>query len=227
MPNSFYGFIENDRIILDEKETNHIKIVNKSINDIITIITGDSYIYKSRILDIKKKQTITIIEDKRFVKQFDKPLIDLYIGMSKWDRIKFLIEKAVEMKINNIFIYKADKSNQNYKSIDKFKKVLIESCKQNINPYIPNLNFINFKNIPSYNSLILDFDSNSNLKQKLEEFKQRISLIIGPDMGFSSKEKEYFSNNNYNIVSLGNSIMRFETSAIYIMSIINYENNRL
>ncbi len=42
-----------------------------------------------------------------------------------------------------------------------------------------------------------------------------------------NKKKNSFFDNNYLIINLGKAILRFETAAIYAVSAINYEFNRL
>jgi len=47
-------------------------------------------------------------------------------------------------------------------------------------------------------------------------------LVIGPEGGISLKEEEYLKNNNFNLVSFGNLVLRVETACIYIASVLNY-----
>ena len=47
-------------------------------------------------------------------------------------------------------------------------------------------------------------------------------FVIGPEGGFSQKEEELLLNNNFNAVTLGKRVLRVETAAIYVASIINY-----
>ena len=150
--------------------------------------------------------------------------------MSKWDRMQLLLEKMVELRANSFYLYRGEKSDINYKYLNKFQKAIIETSKQTVFANIPQINFVNFEEIPKKETLILDLDEkNDNLEKVLKGLKSshKINLVVGPEYGFSKREKEFFSTNEFKTVNLGKSIFRFETSVIYAMSIINYEYNRL
>jgi len=230
MPNTFYGKKENSKIILNEEETAHLKITRKVEGEIIKAITGDGLLYTAKIVKIGKKETILEIIGKELQKEDYKPYVSVYLGMSKWDRMHLLLEKMVELRVNSFYLYRGEKSEINYKNLDKFKKAIIETSKQTIFVHIPQINFVKFEEIPKKDTVVLDLDGRSdNLGKVLKELKgsEKLNLVVGPEYGFSEKEKNFFASNEFKTVNLGKSIFRFETSAIYVMSIINYEYNRL
>ncbi|WP_129409393.1 16S rRNA (uracil(1498)-N(3))-methyltransferase [Marinitoga lauensis] len=229
MPNIFYGKFLNEKIFLDKNETAHLKIVRLKENDEIKVFDGTGNIFLCKIEKIKKNETICeIIEIKRYTKTF-KPQIDFYIGASKFDRMKILIEKLVELRVNNIFIYSGQKSQLKFKSLEKFKKTIIESSKQSENYLFPKIDFFKFENFKDIkNPIILDLTAQNTLKNILNTLNQPeiVSVILGPDMGFSKNELNNIPN-HFHRINLGNTIMRFETAGIYTMSILNYYYNRL
>ncbi|MDK2906564.1 hypothetical protein X928_06410 [Petrotoga miotherma DSM 10691] len=230
MPNTFYGKKINEEIILNKEETAHIKITKKVEGEIIKVITGDGFIYTATIVKIGKKETILEIIDKEKPQENYKPYVSVYLGMSKWDRMHLLLEKMVELRANTFYLYRGEKSDINYKNLNKFQRSIIGTSKQTVFAHIPQINFVKFKEIPKKDTLVLDLDGkNDNLRKVLKELKgsQKINLVVGPEYGFSKREKEFFATNEFKTVNLGKSIFRFETSVIYAMSIINYEYNRL
>jgi 16S rRNA (uracil1498-N3)-methyltransferase len=229
MPNAFYGNLFNNKIVLDKDETTHIKIVRLNVNDEIKVFDGIGNIYYCKIEKIKKNETICEIIKSEYNNKVYKPIINFYMGASKFDRMKILIEKLVELRVNNIFIYHSEKSQLKFKSLEKFKKTVIESSKQSENPLFPNIDFVNYNEIfNTKNAILLDLKSNIILKNVLEEFDspEEISVVLGPDMGFSENELNNIPN-NIRKVNLGNTIMRFETAGIFTISILNYYYNRL
>lgn len=230
MPNVFYGKKNNDKIFLDEKETSHLKVVRKIPGEEINVITGDGFVYTAIIDSIKKKETILSIKDKTSVMENFTPYLSIYFGMSKWDRTQILLEKLVELRVNEFNVYCGDKSEIKYINLEKFQRTIIEASKQTIYASIPIINMIKFEQIPQENTIVLDFvDNKRTFKDfiKYRDENQKINIVIGPDAGFSKQEKEFFFDNNYLIINLGKAILRFETAAIYAVSAINYEFNRL
>lgn len=230
MPNVFYGKKNNDKIFLDEKETSHLKVVRKIPGEEINVITGDGFVYTAIIDSIKKKETILSIKNKTSVMENFTPYLSIYFGMSKWDRTQILLEKLVELRVNEFNVYFGDKSEIKYINLEKFQRTIIEASKQTIYASIPIINMIKFEQIPRENTIVLDFVDNKRTFKDLIKYRdesQKINIVIGPDAGFSKQEKEFFFDNNYLIINLGKAILRFETAAIYAVSAINYEFNRL
>ena len=54
----------------------------------------------------------------------------------------------------------------------------------------------------------------------------KIAIIIGPEGGIDISEVEYMSNKGAKVISLGNRILRTETVALSLLSIIMYEFER-
>jgi 16S rRNA (uracil1498-N3)-methyltransferase len=227
MPNFFFGEKKESKIFLKKEDTVHLKVIKKNIGDIIEVVTGDGYFYKAKIIDMNKENSLLEIIEKEKSEKDLVPEINLILGMSKWDRMRLIIEKAVELRVQSISIFKGEKSNQNYKNPEKYEKIIIESMKQTGYPIIPDFRFIKLNDVKRDYSLVLDFNQNIEYKKAINSIKDRVNIIIGPDLGFSEKEKKFFEEKKFNIISPGNIIMRFETAAIYTLSIINFVKNRL
>ncbi|HOB15633.1 MAG TPA: 16S rRNA (uracil(1498)-N(3))-methyltransferase [Defluviitoga sp.] len=230
MPNVFYGKKSNSKIILDKKETSHLKVIRKAPGEEIKVITGDGYIYNATIESIGKKETILSIKDKILSKENYVPYLSVYFGMSRWDRTQVLLEKMVELRVNEFNVYFAEKSEIKYTNLEKFQKTIIEASKQSVYASIPKIELINFEDLPKEDSLVLDFIDNKMTLRDFMKIRARnipINIIVGPDFGFSKREKDFFVENKFEIINLGSTILRFETAAIYTVGAINYEFNRL
>ena len=64
----------------------------------------------------------------------------------------------------------------------------------------------------------------NNYLQKQEDYATMI-FVIGPEGGISPREEDLLEDYGYIPITLGNRIMRVETAAIYIASIINFCSN--
>ena len=73
----------------------------------------------------------------------------------------------------------------------------------------------------------------SQLKEKLQELKKnvqelqdeqiKIAIIIGPEGGIDTKEVDMLEQSGANPITLGKRILRTETVALNVLSIIMYE----
>ena len=50
---------------------------------------------------------------------------------------------------------------------------------------------------------------------------KKIAILIGPEGGFSSKEKEFIYDNKFLKVSVAKAVLRSETAVVSILSILN------
>ena len=72
-------------------------------------------------------------------------------------------------------------------------------------------------------------ETKNKLKYELEKLKTdkrhdlKIAILIGPEGGIESSEIEILKENGAKIVTLGNRILRTETVALNVLSIIMYE----
>ena len=55
---------------------------------------------------------------------------------------------------------------------------------------------------------------------KVSSLNDDIIIFVGPEGGFTENEIEMAEKNGFNTVSLGNRILRSETSSIFLLSII-------
>ena len=68
-------------------------------------------------------------------------------------------------------------------------------------------------------------EENDGYNEELDDLKEELQemlFVIGPEGGFSIQEENFLMNNNFKPISLGKRVLRVETAAIYVASIINY-----
>jgi 16S rRNA (uracil1498-N3)-methyltransferase len=65
-------------------------------------------------------------------------------------------------------------------------------------------------------------DKTKALNEYLEDSLEEVLFVIGPEGGFSPKEEAYLIENDFKPTTLGKRVLRVETAAIYVASIINY-----
>ena len=75
--------------------------------------------------------------------------------------------------------------------------------------------------------LIKDVLRSKELKEKMSESSNlSIAIIIGPEGGIDISEVEFMQQSGAKVVSLGNRILRTETVALSLLSVIMYEFER-
>lgn len=155
--------------------------------------------------------------------------ITVILSLIKNDKMDFAIQKLCELGVKRIVPYKAYRSvvkeGKATNKIDRFKKIAKEACEQSHRNIIPEItNFININEIKNYMSDInvIAYENEDNI---VNNFKcNSITILIGPEGGFDEKELEIIKNLGFNSISLGKRILRAETAAIYLTSLIVGDN---
>ena len=241
-------FVKNEQIkgtsieILGE-DVKHIKnVLRKQIGDNIEICDQDtekSYICK--IEKIENESILTnIIEE---LQSYDNKIeVDIYQGLPKADKMELIIQKSVELGVNAIIpvamkrcVVKID-SRDELKKITRWKKIAESAAKQSGRNIIPEIrNIINvekiIQRIKEYDCVIVAYENekNNTIKRELLEIKEKIhdkvkiAVVIGPEGGLEEKDVEILKQNGAKIVTLGHRILRTETVALNVLSVIMYE----
>ena len=164
--------------------------------------------------------------------------------MPKKDKMDLKIQKSVELGCFEISPIEMERCIVKYNEKDKEKKqerwqkiaeVAAKQCGIN---FIPKVNKIiklknACKNLEKYDIVILAYEKEEktklkqvlkNIKEKYKEKEIKIAVIIGPEGGISEKEVEMLNTiDNVITVTLGKRILRTETVALNILSVITYE----
>ena len=243
-------FVRNEQVkektidILGE-DIKHIKnVLRKQIGDKLEICNLDTK--KSYICEIEKledKSILTkIIEELK--KDENKISVDIYQGLPKADKMELIIQKSVELGVNAIIpvamkrcVVKIEPKDE-IKKITRWQKIAESAAKQSGRNTIPEIK--NIINIEKVNQLIKEYDSvivayenekENTIKHELLKLKEKvktnnkikIAIVIGPEGGLEEKDVELLKQNGAKIVTLGNRILRTETVALNVLSIIMYE----
>lgn len=233
--------IREKEIIIVEEDVKHIKnVLRKQIGDILEICnqqTGTTY--KCEIIDLQDDKILTNIIDENYNEK-NKIHVDIYQGLPKSDKMELIIQKSIELGVNSIIpvemkrcIVKLDSKSEN-KKIERWQKIAESAAKQSGRNLVPEIrNIIKIEEIAKltniYDSIIVCYENEKEnyIKNELIKLKNKeeakIAVVIGPEGGLEEKEVEYLKQNGASVVTLGKRILRTETVALNLLSIIMYE----
>ena len=241
-------FVKNEQIkgtkieILGE-DVKHIKnILRKQIGDNIEICDQDTE--KSYMCEIEKIRNESILTNiiEELQSYDDNIKVDIYQGLPKADKMELIIQKSVELGVNSIIpvamkrcVVKIDSKDES-KKIARWQKIAESAAKQSGRSTIPEIkNIVNIEKIiqliKEYDCVIVAYENekNNTIKRELLEIKEKvhnkvkIAVVIGPEGGLEEKDVELLKHNGAKIVTLGHRILRTETVALNVLSVIMYE----
>ena len=219
----------------EKEESKHIvKVLRKNVGDILHITNGEGWLFTAEIAIPNINKCLANIVSKTFQPKHDYNL-HLAVAPTKMnDRFEWFLEKATEIGIDTITPIICDHSERKIIKPDRFEKILQSAMKQSLNCYLPKLNeAINFKDFLNqnfYGDIFMahcEETDRKSLKQELKP-KKNITILIGPEGDFSSKEIEMAIKNKFIPVTLGTTRLRTETAAIvacHSVAFINEADN--
>lgn len=230
--------VNKDIINIDSKDVNHIKALRCNAGDKINI--------NKYIVEIKSINKTTLVGKIVDIKaKTGEPKVDITLIQSylKSDKTEFVLQKAVELGIKNFIpvisentVIKIDSKDKLKKKerLEKIKTEAIMQCGRTDEVNVFDIVSIKEVDYSSYSHIILCYEEGSiNIKDIMPSLKikidnnTKVAVIIGPEGGFSKNEIEFIKEraNNTKVVVFGERILKAETAAIYILSILDYELN--
>ena len=215
----------------DKEESKHIvKVLRKSVGDVLHITNGNGWLFTAEVAIPNITKCVVTITKK--TKQTSRNYsLHLAVAPTKMnDRYEWFLEKATEIGIDTITPIICDHSERKVIKPERFEKILQAAMKQSLSCYMPKLNdAITFKEF-----LAQEFTGNlfiahceetdkKSLKQQLKP-KQNITILIGPEGDFSTKEIELALKHQFIPVTLGDTRLRTETAAIVACHSVAFVN---
>lgn len=244
--NRFFIKKENikDKIaIIEGEDVSHIaNVLRKKKNDRIVLCNGEGSDYIVLIESIENKiiSTKILYEEKSIGETYID--ITVYQGLPKSSKMELIIQKSTELGANRIVPMISDRSIVRFnsakdeaKKIERWQKIATEAAKQSGRGSIPYVSkpmiFEKALDDAKSKDLILipyELEKGISLKQVLKKGKPNsIGIFIGPEGGFDNDEIQLAVNSKADIVTLGNRILRTETTALVVLGIILYEYDQM
>lgn len=221
---------KGQQIELQTENAHYVRTVLRlSKNQSITLFNGNGAEYLSVIQEVSRKRVVVLIGEK-VNKTVESPLhVILGLGISRGDRMDWAVQKAVELGVNNItplitercvVKFKADKKQQR---LQHWKNIAQHATEQSGRTVLPD-----FNDITTIDSWLGD---QKGLKVFLDPYVERslidlkpenqsVTLVTGPEGGFSEQERELAISNGFIPVRLGRRILRTETASLAALSAV-------
>ena len=173
----------------------------------------DDYLYQYEIIEINKKEATLKLKEK--ILKPNKPQKFFHLGWCMIDpkNIEKTLPTLNEIGVSKISFVYCDFSQKNFKlNLERIKKILINSSQQCGRSDIIEIEILNStdefkKKYPNF--IAVDFNGK---EIECKEYKE--PFLIGPEGGFSKKEREMFDQK----VRLKGFILRSESAACAIAS---------
>ncbi len=212
----------NDTLQLDDYGSHYLaKVLRFPEGKDITLFNGDGNNYTATVLSAKKHCEVQI--HSTVANQSESRLtLTLVQGIAKGDKMDFLMQKAVELGVNQIVpIFTQHcvvrlKGDKLKKRQQHWQKIIIGACEQSGRSVVPELleplDFNQFIEQDFGNKFVLHHRAEQSLLG-VDPLTQA-TIIIGPEGGLSDDEIQLAIKHNAQPLLLGSRVLRTETASL-------------
>lgn len=209
------------------------------VGDQIVVGNGKGMDYYVSITAMDKNNVHTKINSLENNSRESFIRVVLYQGMAKGQKMDFIIQKSVELGITDIIpivsertVVKLDTEKEEQKKQQRWQRIAQEACKQCHRGVVPKVHLPMYlkdaaKNVADLDIAIVPYEleNTRGIKEVLISRDKigSIGFFIGPEGGFERGEIDLLSNSGVVPVKLGPRILRTETAAIAVLSVLMYQ----
>jgi len=229
---------EGNRVILEGSDRHHLlNVLRGKIGAEITVLNGKGEEYLARITAIDPERAVAEIITAITGPVEPKLRLTLAQSLPKADKFEFIIQKNTEIGVARFQPIISERGNirldqaTGLKKRERWRKIIQEAAEQSGRRIIPEIEPIRdwetaLANLhPGLVLLPWEGERERSLKEVLEAEKsipEEITLLIGPEGGFSIKEVELARTKGAVPVTLGPRILRTETAGLAATAAIFY-----
>lgn len=219
-------------LMLDRDQMHHlVHVLRRAEGDLCVVFNGREGAYLARIAQVRKKQTLLELQEC-IAAQPAAP--DLWLGFAplKSARLDYMVQKATEMGVATLQPVRTQFTQAARLRTDKMRAHVIDAAQQcevlNLPRIAPEIVLgaliSEWPQAHGGRQLIVadeEHASSSPIERVQALAGQPVGVLIGPEGGFSSKERDMLMQQKFvHPISLGPRILRADTAAVATLALV-------
>jgi 16S rRNA (uracil1498-N3)-methyltransferase len=234
------------RLVVDGSAANHItRVLRLRSGDALTVFDGRGGEFGARIEEFRKDSVVVTVEEHRPLDRESPLSLTLAQGISRGERMDWVIQKATEIGTSRIVPLFTKRSmvrldeKQAERKLQHWRAIAIAACEQSGRNKLPELAApIDFFDVlpadsPGATRILLSPTGDLRIEDLPDvgrdvdpgvrpAISNRVTVLIGPEGGLDDVEQEAALAAGFKAVRLGPRVLRTETAAIAALTIIQY-----
>jgi 16S rRNA (uracil1498-N3)-methyltransferase len=233
-----HGAVTDGSVTIDGDLYRHMaKVLRLKCGDQVLLADGSGREYHGAIRSIGREMLVVDILDTDREGVDEQGLaITLYQGLPKGDRTDVIIQKATELGIAEIVLFRSSRSVPRIKEAEKdgkiarWQRIALEAARQSGRSSVPAVSLAEGIDVAlegaghAVKLLLWEEERNNRLKQVLGSHRLpgTIALLVGPEGGLTEAEAAHAQKAGFMPVSLGKRIVRTETASLAMLAILQF-----
>jgi 16S rRNA (uracil1498-N3)-methyltransferase len=224
---------------LTPEVAHHLRVRRIEIGEFFPVFDGNGQVAKAELLTLSGKSGTAQLSDIRLDTHRETPYaITLAQGLAGGDKMDWIVEKAVETGAQMIAPIQCERSiikltrssdlERAQKRVSHWKGIVQAACEQcdrtvfaDLEPIQTFDTYLQANPKPPLKLLLSPEATKSIYSVLIENSPQDIVLMIGPEGGHSPEEEARAEAAGYQLVSLGERVLRTETAGIVAITAVH------
>jgi len=238
----YISYMARRRFFVDEIHSGHAHIRGEDAHHLTRVLrveTGQKYeisdnsnVYLAEI-EAARKDLVSFAVLEKLAAPEARVHITAAVALIKFDRFEWLVEKATELGVDRIVPFEAGRSEKGLdraatKRVERWRKIARESSEQSRRSRLPEVDDpVSFSDVIAMESgYRLALEEQAGARPILTVLPQKhepgatVSLLVGPEGGWTERERSSFTEGGWMPASLGSTVLRTETAAISAIAVI-------
>jgi len=212
---------------------NHIaRVLRLGIGDALTLFDGRGGEYAGSIDEIGKGFVSVEVGEHRPLERESALQLTLAQGISRAERMDWVIQKATELGVTRIVPLLTERSvvhldsGQARKKLQHWRSIAIAACEQSGRNHVPQIEepgpLLDFLHTQTAGSrLLLAPDADRRLVD-IASAADPVTVLIGPEGGLDESERQAALSAGFVAVRLGPRVLRTETAALSALAVLQH-----
>ena len=218
------------------EEFEHAKnVLRLGVGEEVILLDNSGKEYTAVISVVEKKRMLlNVVRQEVGAREATTDVCLLFGYLKNADKNEFIVQKAVELGVKEIGVFSSEYSSayMNENKLERLNKVSKEAAKQCLRSVAPTLRYYKtleeaLKTAEGYTNKLFACEFATESKTNVAALAGSTAMVIGSEGGFSRREEEMASALGFASVTLGKRILRAETAAVALTSIVMFSLGEL
>ncbi|WP_115554333.1 16S rRNA (uracil(1498)-N(3))-methyltransferase [Xanthomonas arboricola] len=217
----------DQEVTLPEESANHLlRVLRLREGDACILFNGDGSDYHARITVAGKREARALVERAKALSNESPLRITLLQGIARGEKMDLILQKATELGVAAIVPVNAERTEVKLdaarmeKRIAHWRSVVVSACEQSGRARVPTvaapqgLQEAAQASDPQARRLTLDPQGEHRLSTLSTDVDQGLIVAIGPEGGWSPRDRATLAAAGFTGLQLGPRILRTETAGL-------------
>ncbi len=229
------GRAESDTEIGGDEFLHAKNVLRLGEGDEVILLDNSGKEYSGIVVRMEKRSmTVHVIGEKEGEREAPVPVKAIFGYLKNADKNEFAVQKCVELGVNEIALFSSAYSSayMNENKLERLRKVARESAKQCLRSRAPDVVYYDtlreaLCSAEGYQNKLFACEFAKGSEADLHALQGSCAFVVGSEGGFSEEEFALAREMGFAGISLGKRILRAETAAVALASIVAFETGNL